>query len=183
MTAATYTPADVLSFWREAGPERWFTKNDAFDREIRNRFGQLHAEAAAGKHDAWAETPEGGLALLILFDQFSRNLFRGSAETFSKDDTARAIARDSISRGFDKTMDSTLRRFFYLPLRHSEQLADHDLDVRMAHALGDLGQLKYARHHRDIVRRFGRFPHRNAILGRHTTPAEQAFLDGGGFSG
>jgi uncharacterized protein (DUF924 family) len=183
MTGAAPTARDVLSFWREAGPDKWFKKSDTFDREIKERFGALHAEAAAGKHDDWAKTPEGSLALLILFDQFSRNLFRGSAETFARDERAREIAREAVKGGLDSEIDAGLRKFFYMPFMHSESLDDLERCVVFSHRLGDADTLKFARHHRDIVRRFGRFPHRNAILGRHTTPAEQAFLDGGGFSG
>jgi uncharacterized protein (DUF924 family) len=173
----------VVAFWREAGPKKWFEKNDAFDREIRERFGALHAEAAAGKHDDWAKTPEGALALLILFDQFSRNLFRGSAETYARDAKAREIAYRAVASGFDRQVDPAVRKFFYMPLMHSESILDQERCVALSHALGDPDTFKYARHHAGIVRRFGRFPHRNALLGRHTSPAEQAFLDGGGFAG
>jgi uncharacterized protein (DUF924 family) len=175
--------SDVVAFWRDAGPKKWFEKNDAFDREIRERFGALHAEAAAGKHDGWAETAEGALALLILFDQFSRNLFRGSAETYAKDAKAREIAHRAIAAGFDRQVDPDIRKFFYMPLMHSESILDQERCVALSHALGDAGTFEYARHHAGIVRRFGRFPHRNALLGRHTGPAEQAFLNGGGFAG
>jgi uncharacterized protein (DUF924 family) len=184
MTADTSpSPAEVVAFWRDAGPKKWFEKDDAFDRDIRDRFGALHAEAAAGKHDGWADTPEGALALLILFDQFSRNLFRGSAETYARDEKAREIARDAVQAGFDRAVDPDVRKFFYMPFMHSESIADQERCVALSHALADKGTFDYARHHCGIVRRFGRFPHRNAILGRHTTPAEQAFLEGGGFAG
>jgi uncharacterized protein (DUF924 family) len=183
MTKQNPTPADVLAFWRDAGSEQWFKKSDAFDEEIRSRFGALYEDAAAGRHDGWPESAEGALALVLLFDQFSRNLFRGSAKTYAQDAKARDIARMALERGFDRKVEPSLRHFFSLPFMHSEALADLDRCATVAHASGDMGTLKYARHHRDIVRRFGRFPHRNAILGRHTTPAEQAFLDSGGFTG
>jgi len=176
-------PADVVGFWRDAGSEKWFKKSDAFDEEIRSHFGALYEEAAAGKHDDWAESTEGALALVLLFDQFSRNLFRGSAKTYAQDAKAREIARRAIESGFDKEVEPALRSFFSMPFMHSEELADLDRCAAVAHASGAEGTLKFARHHRDIIRRFGRFPHRNAILGRHTTPAEQAFLDSGGFKG
>lgn len=175
--------AAVVAFWREAGPDKWFARRDAFDREIAERFGPLHAEAAAGKLDRWAETPEGALALLLLFDQFSRNMFRGSPQTYAQDAKAREIARRAVDAGFDLKVDRNLRNFFHLPFRHSEAIADQERSVLLAHALGDPEVFRYARHHHDIVRRFGRFPHRNPILGRHTTPAEQAFLEAGGFAG
>ena len=179
----TPTPADVVGFWRDAGSEKWFKKSDAFDEEIRSRFGALYEDAAAGKHDDWGASAEGALALVLLFDQVSRNLFRGSAKTYAQDAKARDIARMALERGFDRSVDAGLRPFFSLPFMHSEALADLDHCAAVAHASGDAGTLKFARHHRDIVRRFGRFPHRNAVLGRHTTPAEQAFLDSGGFRG
>lgn len=183
MTQAGSEPADVVAFWREAGPQKWFSKDDEFDRAIAERFGDLHAAAAAGECDLWAETPQGALGLVLLLDQFSRNLHRGSAKTYAHDEKARQIARAAVDRGFDEAVEPELRRFFFLPFMHSECIADQNLSVEFAHASRSADTLKYARHHRDIVRRFGRFPHRNAILGRHTTPAERAFLDAGGFTG
>jgi uncharacterized protein (DUF924 family) len=182
LSAKPTGPAEIVAFWREAGQEKWFKKDEAFDRAIREGFAALHAEAAAGKHDDWAATPDGALALILLFDQFSRNLFRGSPETYVQDERARGIASRAIEAGFDLKVDPKLRAFFYMPFMHSESLPDLDRCVALSHPIGG-ALLKYAKHHRDIVRRFGRFPHRNAVLGRHTTPAEQAFLDGGGFSG
>jgi uncharacterized protein (DUF924 family) len=183
LSARPNDAAKIVAFWREAGPEKWFKKDEAFDSAIREGFAALHMEAAAGKHDDWAATPEGTLALILLFDQFSRNLFRGSAETYAQDEKARAIGTRAIEAGFDLKVDPRVRKFFYMPFMHSESLPDQQRCVALSHAVGDADLLQYARHHRDIIRRFGRFPHRNAILGRHTTPAEQAFLDGGGFSG
>ena len=173
----------MVSFWREAGPEKWFSKDTAFDRTIEQRFGALHAEAAAGKKDAWATTPEGALALLLLLDQFSRNLFRGSPKTYAQDAKAREIADDALAAGFDQRVDPAFRSFFSLPFMHSESSADLARCVALAHALGDPVTLKFARHHQGIVRRFGRFPHRNAVLGRHSNPAEREFLESGGFAG
>ena len=131
----------------------------------------------------WAETPEGALALVLLLDQFSRNMFRGSPKAFAQDEMARAIAREAIDAGFDQEVAPDLRCFFYLPFMHSEAIADQERCVALCHALGAAAISRYAREHERIIRRFGRFPHRNPILGRHTTPAEQAFLDGGGFAG
>lgn len=183
MSTKPIGPAEILAFWRDAGREKWFEKDDAFDRAISERFSAVHAEAAAGKHDDWTATPDGSLALILLFDQFSRNLFRGSPETYTRDEKARGIASRAIEAGFDLKVDPTLRKFFYMPFMHSESLPDQQRCVVLSHAVGDAELLQYARHHLGIIRRFGRFPHRNAILGRHTAPAEQAFLDGGGFSG
>lgn len=174
---------EVLAFWREAGPERWFKRDAAFDAAIRERFGRLHAAAAAGRLDGLAASPEGALALVLLLDQFSRNLHRGQPATYAHDEKARGIARRAVESGFDRQAEPGLRQFFYLPFMHSEALADQALCVRLCYALYDLDTLKWARHHAAIVRRFGRFPHRNAILGRHTTPAEEAFIKEGGFGG
>jgi uncharacterized protein (DUF924 family) len=179
----TAHPNDILTFWREAGPSKWFKKVHAFDEAIRLKFEPTHHRAARGEYDAWAETAEGALALLILLDQFPRNLYRGSAHQFATDPKARSIARAAVERGFDREVDPALRHFFYLPFEHSEDLADQDYSLALFTEAGDAGNLKWAAIHRDIIARFGRFPHRNASLGRVTTPQEQEFLDEGGFSG
>jgi uncharacterized protein (DUF924 family) len=175
--------ADVVSFWQEAGPERWFNKNAAFDKEIRERFFDSYEAAAAGKLSDWEQSAQGALALLILLDQFPRNMFRGDARAFATDPLARAITAGAIIRGFDSQVPKELRSFFYLPFEHSEDLADQERCIALNKATGDADGLKWAEIHADIIRRFGRFPHRNAALGRTTTPEEQAFLDGGGFAG
>ena len=175
--------ADVVSFWQESGPERWFNKNVAFDKEIRERFFDTYEAAAAGKLSDWEQSAQGALALLILLDQFPRNMFRGDARAFATDPLARAITAGAIIRGFDSQVPKQLRSFFYLPFEHSENLADQERCIALNKATGDADGLKWAEIHADIIRRFGRFPHRNAALGRTTTPEEQAFLDGGGFAG
>lgn len=175
--------AEIIRFWRDAGPDRWYRKDDAFDREIADRFGQLHAGARSGDNDPWAENPDGALALILLLDQFSRNIFRGTAQAFAQDAKALRIAHEAIARGFDKQADPVLRAFFYLPFMHSERIADQERCVALCHSLPDPENLPYAREHERIIRRFGRFPHRNPSLGRHTSPAEQVFLSGGGFAG
>ncbi len=177
------TPAEVVSFWRTAGPDKWFEADEDFDQTIRARFLGVHKAAARGELAAWEESGEGALALLILLDQFPRNMFRGSAGAFATDHLARAVADRALTRGSDRAIDDTMRPFFYLPFMHSEALADQDRCLRLHEAFGDAGQLKWATRHRDIIVKFGRFPHRNRVLGRETTPAEQAFLDGGGFGG
>ena len=176
-------PAEVVAFWRDAGPQRWFSKDPAFDDDIRRRFLGLHEDAAAGRLSRWEQTAEGALALLILLDQFPRNMFRGEARAFASDPLARAIAAGALVRGFDAQAPDGMRGFFYLPFEHSENLADQERAVAFYKASGDADGLKWAELHADIIRRFGRFPHRNTALGRATTPDEQAFLDGGGFSG
>jgi len=180
---STVAPGTIVSFWREAGPAKWFEKNDNFDRSIRSRFLATYEAAVRGDLAAFEDIAEGALALLLLFDQFPRNMFRGSARAFATDALARAVADRAIARGFDQATDSALRSFFYLPFMHSEALADQDRCVRLYEALGDPGMIRWAVLHRDVVVRFGRFPHRNRPLGRDTTVAEQEFLDAGGFAG
>jgi uncharacterized protein (DUF924 family) len=177
-----FQPGDVIAFWRDAGPSRWFKKDEAFDREFRDRFIASHEAAARGDLDNWQRSPDGALALCILLDQFPRNSFRGSPRMFATDAKARDIARSALQSGFDQQTDQELRQFFYLPFMHSEQLADQELCVQLTAPLGE-DSAKYARMHRDIIARFGRFPHRNPVLGRDTTPEEQRFLDEGGFGG
>jgi uncharacterized protein (DUF924 family) len=176
-------PADVTDFWRAAGPRKWYRKDADFDRQIAARFMAAHEAAAAGHLSAWEATPDGALALLLLLDQFPRNMFRGSARAFATDPLARAVADRAIARGFDVGAPSAERAFFYLPFEHSENLADQERSLALSRRAGDGKADKYAEIHADIIRRFGRFPHRNAVLGRATTPQEQAFLDAGGFAG
>jgi uncharacterized protein (DUF924 family) len=176
------TPADVLAFWREAGPDRWFERDDAFDAAIREKFLSTYEAAAAGELSGWEATPEGALALVIVLDQFPRNMFRGDARTYAADGLARAAANRALKRGYDMDVPEKERGFLFLPFMHSEDLNDQDRCVELYRAAAD-ENLKYAERHRDIIRRFGRFPHRNALLGRATTPEEQAYLDGGGFKG
>jgi uncharacterized protein (DUF924 family) len=177
------TPGDVLAFWRAAGPDKWFEKDDAFDGEIRERFLDAYTAAAAGRLAAWEEEAEGALALVIVVDQFPRNMFRGDARTYAADPLARAVADRAIARGFDKLYAPPERGFFYLPFTHSENLADQERCVALNRAAADEEGVKWAEVHADIIRRFGRFPHRNKALGRATTAEEQAFLDAGGFAG
>jgi uncharacterized protein (DUF924 family) len=179
--------ADVVGFWTSAGPSRWFSRSAAFDDAIRLKFEPVHHRAARREYAAWAAEANGALALVILLDQFPRNLYRGSAHAFATDPLARRIADVAIAAGHDEGVPVQLRPFFYLPFAHSETLADQDRSLALfeAHdaATGDIESLKSAVTHRDIIRRFGRFPHRNAALGRETTPEEAAFFEEGGFSG
>jgi uncharacterized protein (DUF924 family) len=182
MSEKIASPADVLAFWRDAGPDKWFTRDDAFDAEIREKFLATYEAAAAGKLSAWEGSAEDTVALMIVLDQFPRNMFRGDARTFAADPLARAAAHRALKRGYDQDLPAADRGFLFLPFMHSEELADQIRCVELYRAAND-DDLKYAEQHRDIIRRFGRFPHRNAVLGRATTPEEQAFLDGGGFKG
>ena len=181
MTIAT--PDDVLAFWRAAGEQKWFGKNDAFDAEIKSRFLPTYEAAAKGALADWEATPEGALALTIVLDQFPRNMFRRDARAFAADAAARAVADRALARGFDRQVPEDQRLFFYLPFEHSEAMADQDRCCALIKALGNPDLLHWAELHADIIRRFGRFPHRNAVLGRTTTPAEKAYLDADGFAG
>ncbi len=183
MTRSAPTPADIVAFWREAGPDRWFEKDEKFDDDIRRRFLKTYEAAAAGGLAGWEASPESALALLILLDQFPRNMFRGQARAFATDPLARAITAGALVRGFDSQLPPELRSFFYLPFEHSENLADQERGVTLYKAADDADGLKWALVHADIIRRFGRFPHRNAVLGRVSTPEELEFLAGGGFAG
>jgi uncharacterized protein (DUF924 family) len=175
--------ADVLAYWRALGPERWFTADAAVDAEIHAQFQDLYAAAVAGALLRWEDVAAGALAHVITLDQFPRNMFRGSAAAFAADPLARAAAGRAIDRGFDRQAAKAERTFFYLPYMQSEALADQERCCDLCRAAGDEHTLEYALLHADVIRRFGRFPHRNAVLGRITTPEEQAFLDGGGFAG
>jgi len=178
---------ELIAFWRDAGPAKWFAKDEAFDDALRERFEALHFAAARGELNHWAEAPESALALVLLLDQVPRNIFRGSAHAYATDPLARAVARTAIEKGFHLEADPALRIFFFMPLEHSEHVADQDRCVdlfeRHAKETGDLESLKWARLHQEIIESFGRFPHRNDCLGRETTEAERRFLEEGGFSG
>lgn len=181
--ARAVKPADILAFWREAGYDRWYKKDGAFDDEVRRRFLGLWQEAAAGKLSSWEASDDGALALVIVLDQFPRNMFRGDVRTYASDALACEVAGRAIGRGADARIDPLLLEFLYMPFMHSEHLPDQLRCVELFRKSGNANNLKYAEDHADIVRRFGRFPHRNPVLGRATTPEEQAFLDGGGFGG
>ncbi len=170
--------AEVLGFWFGPGmAERWFKKDPAFDAEVLARLGALHDRAAAGELDDWRDSAQGCLALVVLLDQVPRNLFRGQARAFATDAAARALASHAIERGFDQESPQGRRMFLYLPLEHSESLDDQETCVRLIATLDENPDWHdWAVSHRDIIARFGRFPHRNAALGRESTPEERAFL-------
>jgi uncharacterized protein (DUF924 family) len=176
------TAAEVVGFWRQAGPSMWFAKDADFDRRFRERFLGAHEAAARGDLEHWMTTHEGALALLLLLDQFPRNAFRGTPRMYATDAAARRTAAAAVDAGHDQAMPPGLRKFFYLPFAHSEDLADQDRSVALGRHLGLLDS-ENSHRHRDIVKRFGRFPHRNPILGRSMTAEEQEFLDQGGYAG
>jgi uncharacterized protein (DUF924 family) len=177
------TPKQILSFWKKAGPKNWFKKDPAFDQKIREQFLITHQAAEMEKLASWELSAEGALSLLLLLDQFPRNMFRGTARAFANDMFARDVATRAIKRGFDKKTALPLRSFFYLPFEHSESLADQVRALKLFKSTKDQELVRWAKLHHDIIRRFGRFPHRNEILGRPSTPEEVAFLEAGGFGG
>lgn len=180
-------PQDVVGYWRNAGPRRWFRKDTAFDEALRLRFEPVHFAAARGQYDDWAHEAQPALALILLLDQIPRNIFRDTAHAWATDGKARRTTRLALRRGLDLQVEPDLRHFVYLPLEHSEDPVDQADCVRLMQALaaetGDVETLRYAEMHRDIIERFGRFPHRNDALGRESTAAELAFLSDGGFAG
>lgn len=178
------TPDEVLGFWLdEVGPEGWYKAEDGLDQRIRDRFAETWDRAAEGGLSLWLTYPTGTLAYIIVTDQMPRNMFRGAAQSFVLDSAALAAAKSAIARRWDLRIDAPGRQFFYLPLMHAENLCDQDHCVRLFHARMPEASdnLLHARAHREVIRRFGRFPHRNAALGRSTTPEEAAFLAEGGY--
>jgi uncharacterized protein (DUF924 family) len=176
---------ELIDFWTAAGPKAWFRRKPAFDAALRARFETAHLAASRGELDNWGQNSDGALALVLLLDQVPRNIYRGSAHAFATDGLARAAAARAIDADFDQAAPADLQVFFYLPFEHAEDAAAQRRSVALfeAHAActGDASYLRYARIHADIIARFGRFPHRNSLLGRTTTAEEAAFLAEGGF--
>lgn len=176
------TPQSVIDFWKNAGPKRWFAKDDAFDATFRDTFYTTHLQAARRELENWLDSAEGALALLILLDQYPRNAFRGTAHMFATDPLARLYAQRMVAAGLDQQIEAVLRPFCYLPFEHSEERADQQRSLELNRHL-DKNTYRWAKEHANIIERFGRFPHRNEVLARATTAAEQAFLEAGGFAG
>ncbi len=178
-------PEDVLSFWLdEVGEARWYVEDSALDAEITDRFQATWQGAHGGKFSLWLTHASGALAYIILTDQFPRNMFRGSGQAFATDRAARAAAKSAISKRWDMRIDEPARQFFYLPLMHSENLCDQERCVRlMCERMPETGasNLLHARAHREVIRRFGRFPYRNEALARSTTTNEADYVTGGGY--
>ncbi len=177
------TPDEIVSFWTEAGKDRWFKSDPAFDAEIRERFLDTYEAGAAGKLSRWDRSPEEALALVLLLDQFPRNMFRATPRAFATDQLALDAAKHAIDAGYDGKVAADLQPFFYMPFMHSEELAEQERCVALMKQGGNQENIKYAEIHRDAIKQFGRFPHRNEILGRQSTPEEIAYLEGGGFAG
>lgn len=171
---------ELVDFWRDAGMAKWFRGGAAFDAECRTRWLDAHFAAARREFDDWLDDAEGALALVLLLDQIPRNVFRNSGHAFATDSLALHYANRAIDAGHDAKIDAGMRFFFYLPFEHSEAIADQDRAVELFTALGNANLLGYANAHREVIVRFGRFPHRNAALGRSNTPEEQAWLAAGG---
>ena len=172
----------VIAFWKQAGPKRWFAKDEGFDRDFRDRFNAAHMQAARRELEGWLTTADGALALLILLDQYPRNAFRGTAHMFATDPLARFYARTMVDAGLDQQVEPQLRAFCYLPFEHSEDPQDQQRSLALNQQL-DASTYHWAKEHADIIERFGRFPHRNGVLGRASTDEELAFLKAGGFAG
>jgi uncharacterized protein (DUF924 family) len=177
--------SSILNFWF-GDPESdtyghfqdfWFQSSAEFDQQIKTQFESVYLEAVAGKLNALSETPEGSLAFVILLDQFPRNMYRGMPQAFASDAMALSVSRDALDKKYDQNLLPTQRVFLYLPFEHSEKIENQDYSVALFEALGDEYTLKYAIEHRDVIVQFGRFPHRNSILGRKSTPDEIKFLE------
>ncbi len=172
------TASDVIKFWfSEKIKPRWFDSTPAFDQLLRDRYLETYNAAVNGELNEWFATPEGSLALVIIFDQFPLNMFRSKAQGFMTEADARRVANDAIEKQFDEMLSDEQKAFLYMPFMHSETLADQDKSIALYEKAGLNDNLKFSRHHRDIVIRFGRFPHRNEILGRSSTTAEINYLD------
>lgn len=178
------TPETILAFWfEECTPDMWYRQSDDFDALIEDRFRDVYKAACAGELDGWTETARGSLALVLLLDQFSRNLFRGDARAYARDARSREIVDRALKKGFDRQLPTDEQAFLYMPLMHSEDLADQERCVALFAAVPNSDNLKYAQEHHDVIARFGRFPHRNSVLGRASTEEELAYLAaGGGFA-
>lgn len=174
----TSTSNELLAFWfSERVKPMWFNSTPEFDEELRDKYLHTYQAALKGKLADWERTAQGALALVICLDQFPLNMFRGKAESFEGEEPSRQVAVRAIQQGFDQQIEGVQKAFLYMPFMHSEDLADQDYVVSLFSAAGLEDNLYWAKHHREIVRRFGRFPHRNAILGRESTPEEMVYLE------
>jgi uncharacterized protein (DUF924 family) len=182
LTAHRSPPEAVAEFWAPLGPAVWFGKDPVFDQKFRAAFAVEHGAAGRGELMPWLTTPHGALSLVILLEQYPRNAFRGTPRMYATDALARIVADEALRHGHDRAVDADMRLFFYLPFAHSERLADQERAASLASDLPDPAPT-HSRRHRDIIARFGRFPHRNAVLGRTSTDEELDWLANGGFAG
>lgn len=173
-----FTPKSIISFWfEEIDKKLWFNSTPEFDAQIRDRFEQLYVAALKDELSDWENTAEGCLALVIVLDQFPLNMYRGKPESFDGEQKAIDVSRRALDKQFDEQLDEQYKAFLYLPFMHSENLQDQDLSVSLYQKADLTENLRFARHHREIVRQFGRFPHRNRILGRQSTREETEYLN------
>lgn len=171
-------PIEIITFWfSERGKPFWYNSTPEMDAELREKYSDLFHAAMKDELAPWQDTPEGALALIIVLDQFPLNMYRGQAESFSGEATSRKVAEAAIAQGFDAQLTDEQKSFMYLPYEHSEELVDQDRSVDLFTQAGITEGLKWAEHHRGIVRRFGRFPHRNDMLGREYTPEEEEYMN------
>ncbi len=177
------TPQDITDFWYAGGEDRWFTKDAAFDGALRVRFGEAAAAARDGAFSDWAKTPEGVLGLVLLLDQLPRNIYRNSPLAFASDARARELSRHALRQGYLPKLGAPRALWLVMPFEHSENLDDQHRAVALFQTMGLAEMVHWAKVHLDIIARFGRFPHRNKVLGRTSTPDELAFLKAGGFAG
>jgi uncharacterized protein (DUF924 family) len=173
---AVARPEEIFLFWKDAGPDKWFTSDPAFDVEVRARFMETYEAGLRGELDGWERSAYGAFALVILLDQFPRNMFRASSRAFATDALALSISQHALAAGWDRQLTQQQRLFLYMPFQHSENRAVQARSIELFTQLGLADNLDYARRHKDIVDRFGRFPHRNAVLGRQPTTEELEFV-------
>lgn len=173
--------SDIIKFWQDAGPEKWFVNDQAFDAQIQALYSDAPEEALNGTYDEWLGIPEKSLALILILDQFPRNLYRNNAKAYSYDEAAKQKASNIIAKGFDQSFALPLKRFFYLPYMHSEKLEDQLYCIELCEKANDPDGVKFGQIHLDVIEKFNRFPHRNEVLGRDSTTEELEFLKQGGF--
>lgn len=171
------TAEDIFTFWfDDHGPKDWWQSKPEFDQEIIHRFTHLHKAAAAGECFEWRKTPEGRLAEIIVLDQFSRQIYRGSGQAFAQDPMALALAQEAIAQDADQSLNTDQKQFLYMPFMHSESLLIHDVSIKLFSSLHGADNIKFAIGHQDVIKRFGRYPTRNEALGRKDTPEEEKYL-------
>jgi uncharacterized protein (DUF924 family) len=172
---------EIINFWQEAGPEKWFANNPDFDAQIQTLYSDAPDKTLNGTYDEWLGIPEKSLALILILDQFPRNIYRNSSKAYAYDEAAKQKASNIIAKGFDQSYPLPLKRFFYLPYMHSEKLEDQLYCIELCEKANDPDGVKFGQTHLDVIEKFNRFPHRNEVLGRQSTPEELDFLIEGGF--